>query len=136
MSDITIDEKRTMREIAGRIKEIRGRLELSRLRMADMLGVSYSSMGKYLNGTQMVGLSVLLRLSAYLGVSLDWLLIGHGEMMRDEGEARKQRMEPLVESLLEDEDLCRLVEGLIADAGLRYDVLNYFFKVTNGAGDP
>ncbi len=134
MNEIKIDEIRMMKEIAGRMQEVRRRMELPRLRMAEILGMSYSSMGKYFNGTQTVGVPVLLRLSAYLGVSLDWLLVGHGGMMRDEVEERKRRMEPLVESLLEDGDLCSLVEGLLADAGLRYEVLNYFFKAKNRIG--
>lgn len=131
MNDVKIDEKHMIKEIAGRIREVRERMALPRLRMAEILGVSYSSVGKYVNGTQMLTVPVLLRLSAYLGISLDWLLTGRGGMMRDEQEEQKRRMEPLVEQLLGDKDLCALLEKLLRDSWLRYEVLHYFYNARN-----
>ena len=51
-------------------------------RLAKVLGIGNGAAGEYCNGVKLPGARKLRALSDALGVSVDWLLSGEGEMMR------------------------------------------------------
>lgn len=66
--------------VANRLIQLRKSLGLTRPQMARRLGVTDNAYGKNENGQTLPGYHSLHRLSNELGVSMDWLFFGKGEM--------------------------------------------------------
>lgn len=68
-----------MNEFSERLKLLRERKEISLTELASQLGLAKSLLWRYEAGKSEPGLSVLLKLSEYFGVTLDWIS-GNGEI--------------------------------------------------------
>lgn len=66
-------------DIRERIRTLRGALRLTQKQLADKLGISVSAVKKYESGTA-PGADVLEKF-ARLGVNLNWLLLGDGDVL-------------------------------------------------------
>ena len=62
-----------IRYIAGRIKYLRLKKNISQAKLADDLGVSRVSMSYYETGTRTPDIELLIKIANYFGVSLDYL---------------------------------------------------------------
>ena len=72
--------QRVQKEVGLRLKKLREILDLSQGKLARILGVSQSAVSKWEAGERDIPTAVLLKLKQQLGVNLDWLLSGEGEM--------------------------------------------------------
>lgn len=67
-----------MNEFSERLKLLRERKDISLSELAIQLGVAKSLLWRYEAGKSEPGLSLLMKLSDYFGVTLDWIS-GNGE---------------------------------------------------------
>lgn len=72
--------ERVQKEVGLRLKKLREILDLSQGKLARILGVSQSAVSKWEAGERDIPTAVLLKLKQQLGVNLDWLLSGEGEI--------------------------------------------------------
>ncbi len=64
------------REIGKRIRALRMAKKMTQQQLADVLGITLSSVGRFEGGIIMASLDVLVELSLYFEVSLDHLVFG------------------------------------------------------------
>lgn len=64
---------------AERIKELRENKEISQTQLADLMHISQSSISEYESGKQQPPLSMLIQLSEFFDVNIDYLL-GHSDI--------------------------------------------------------
>jgi transcriptional regulator with XRE-family HTH domain len=67
-----------LKAIGRRIREIRG-FDLTQAEFARMLGIGQSQLSKYELGQSAPTMQILLKLKAYSGRSVDWILTGKSE---------------------------------------------------------
>jgi DNA-binding XRE family transcriptional regulator len=72
-----IDSRPDLRAIGRRIREIRG-FDLTQAELGRILGVGQTQLSKYEMGHSVPTLELLLRLKAYSGRSIDWIVTGEG----------------------------------------------------------
>lgn len=65
-----------------RFKKLRTDLRISKVALADLLGVTRNTIFKYEADVIFPSVSVMLSLVERFNISLDWLLTGHGEQYR------------------------------------------------------
>lgn len=94
-------------EVAGRIRAIRKALDLSRPRIAEKLGCSPMSWKAYEQGKSWPGGRILSDLRS-LGVSIDWLLTGQGQMFAPPAGDAAASQDCLVDETL----LCEVIEAV------------------------
>ena len=70
-----IDSRPDLRAIGRRIREIRG-FDLTQAEFGRILGVGQTQLSKYEMGHSVPTLELLLRLNAYSGRSIDWIVTG------------------------------------------------------------
>jgi DNA-binding transcriptional regulator YiaG len=70
-----IDSRPDLRAIGRRIREIRG-FDLTQAEFGRILGVGQTQLSKYEMGHSVPTLELLLRLKAYSGRSIDWIVTG------------------------------------------------------------
>ena len=66
-----------LKAIGRRIREIRG-FELSQVEFGRVLGLPQTQVSKYELGLSVPTVEILLKLKAYSGKSIDWILTGDG----------------------------------------------------------
>lgn len=81
----------TEQQIYERIKETRQSLGLSQKAISDKLGCSYQAWQGYEAGNNLPGGKILQKLNN-LGVSVDWLLTGHGSLAEEAKSFNPDRM--------------------------------------------
>lgn len=74
--------KPNLENIGRRIREIRG-FDLTQAQFADMLGIRQNTLSSYEKGRIVPTLEMLLKLKAYSGKSIDWIVTG--EEKRSDG---------------------------------------------------
>jgi transcriptional regulator with XRE-family HTH domain len=67
--------KLDLKNIGRRIREIRG-FDLTQVQFAGMLGTRQNTLSNYENGKFVPTLEMLLKLKAYSGKSIDWIVTG------------------------------------------------------------
>lgn len=67
-----------MNDFAWRLKFLREQKDLSLSKLAEDINTTKSALSRYENGKMEPGLKVMIKLSEYFNVSLDWLA-GNGE---------------------------------------------------------
>lgn len=69
----------------GRLKQARARKQLTQSRVAELLGIDFTTISKYENDRSQPDYDTLLRLAGLYEVSVDWLLTGelYGERRRN-----------------------------------------------------
>lgn len=74
-----------MKEIVQRINEVKDHYRLSGRALAARIGMTYTTINNYLNGTKAPSLEFVVNLkSTFVGISMDWLLAGEGSMFKSE----------------------------------------------------
>lgn len=73
-----------------RLKEVRESLAYNQERMAALLGLSRDSYAKKEVGETYPGYTVLMKLGANYDISMDWFLLGRGEMLFKEQAEEKE----------------------------------------------
>lgn len=68
-----------MNEFAIRLKMMREQKDISLSQLAEAVGSTKSALSRYENGKMEPGLKILIRLSKYFGVTLDWMA-GNGNI--------------------------------------------------------
>ncbi|WP_144753061.1 helix-turn-helix domain-containing protein [Bartonella saheliensis] len=82
-------EAKPKTELAKRFREVRHALGFTeRKQFAEHLGVTAGSIGTYETGISEPTASALSKYQEICGVSLDWLVTGHGEMFSDMAKAK------------------------------------------------
>lgn len=69
--------------IASRIRLVLGGTGLSIKDFAKKCGIPYSSLQNYLRGERQPNADALILLNARLGISIDWILTGQGDMRQE-----------------------------------------------------
>ncbi len=85
-----------MDTIGERLRFLRKRLGLSQKEMAQKLGISRVALARYENNKRYPDTAILAKIAQILGVSLDWLVTGKGEMFTSE---RDELLNELVNEL-------------------------------------
>ena len=88
-----------LRESGLRIKKLRKQKGLTQEQLADKLNISTSNLGKLERGLQGLSIDLLIELSIFFDVSLDYILLGR-EMQTD---ALKRQIHSMLEQLMEIE---------------------------------
>lgn len=86
-----------------RLKELRKRANKTQIDIANYLGVSFQAYSNYENGNREIGLDMLVKLSAYYGVSIDYILGVKNSNISDsyeEIEISEHRLIPLLGSVV------------------------------------
>lgn len=86
-----------------RLKELRKRANKTQIDIANYLGVSFQAYSNYENGNREIGLDMLVKLSAYYGVSIDYILGVKSSNTPDcyeEVEINEHRLIPLLGSVV------------------------------------
>ncbi|MCP5047064.1 MAG: helix-turn-helix transcriptional regulator [bacterium] len=71
-------------DIGNRLKELREVLQLSRTEIAKKLGIVASTYARYEGGGSIPLFATFTKLASLYDVSLDWLMMGRGEMFHKE----------------------------------------------------
>ena len=69
------------REIADRLRVALARLGMTMAELSKKSGMPYRSIQNYLSGKQNPGAEALIKIKEALGVNIDWILTGVGEML-------------------------------------------------------
>jgi transcriptional regulator with XRE-family HTH domain len=72
-----IQPRLDLKAIGRRIREIRG-FDLTQAELGRILGIGQAQLSKYEKGENALTLELLLRLKAYSGRSIDWIVTGEG----------------------------------------------------------
>ncbi len=137
-----INHRKTLQEVAGRLKELREHLNYSRKEMAARLGVTRNGYTKNENGDTLPGIPSLRRLSRDLDISMDWLLFNRGPMyfpekLPEEPEPPKEEIKeeppekeeenkaPRIEEIMPD--VRELLDHMEKDPLFRHKVLLDFY---------
>jgi transcriptional regulator with XRE-family HTH domain len=67
-----------LKAIGHRIREIRG-FDLTQAEFGQALGIGQTQLSKYEKGQSVPTLEFLLKLKAYSGKSIDWIVTGEGD---------------------------------------------------------
>lgn len=62
--------------MSKRLREARGRADMTQKQLADLAGIATSSVSAYEKGLKVPALDVAARIASALGVSLDWIVNG------------------------------------------------------------
>lgn len=72
-------EKKKREALAARLKRRRVEMKMNQERMAEYLGIAYSTYTKLETAQQSASLNTLINISQKMGLSLDYLVFGNGE---------------------------------------------------------
>ena len=109
-----MDEK-TKKEIGKRIRRFRETKELKQNQLAEMLGISHSTLSRIESGGVKPTVEILFKIQSLLDVSIDWIFTGEGAPMRM----------PSIES---SEDLRELVKEMRKNKVTKHAVLKFFYQ--------
>lgn len=87
--------------ISSRLKRVIEVSGMSITGFAEKCGVPYSSMQNYLRGEREPKIDALVSISSHMGISIDWLLTGVGEMRKGTASPLGPALSPKEERLLE-----------------------------------
>lgn len=87
--------------ISIRIKELREKKKLSKKDFSSKIGVDNSQYGKFESGKLTPTIQQLMVISSNFGVSIDWLLMGEGNMLRGAEPVAQQSASEEVASLID-----------------------------------
>ncbi|QEE11483.1 helix-turn-helix domain-containing protein [Bartonella krasnovii] len=88
-------EAKPKTKLAQRFREVRHALGFTeRKQFAEHLGITAGSIGTYETGISEPTASALSKYQEICGVSLDWLVTGHGEMFSDRAKAKAAGLKP------------------------------------------
>lgn len=93
-------EKNEQMGIKNRLKQIKDTKRLNLKEFSEVSGVSYRSLQNYLSGEREPNVAGLLSLCTHMGVNINWLLTGEGEMFIGSGGG--EYLTPSEQTLLED----------------------------------
>lgn len=85
----------------SRLREALASLGFSIKDAAESAGIPYRSMQNYLRGEREPGAEALKLISEQLGISVDWLLTGEGEMRKGASSPNSVELTPQESALLE-----------------------------------
>jgi len=130
---MAIYEKKTLRAVGERLKQLREHLDYSRQKMGALLDLTANGYGKNENGETFLSIASLRGLSKDLNVSMDWLLFNRGSMFFPEQTAEEKepvKMEEEKAPGIKDSmpDVRQLLDYMEQDSLFRHEVLVYFFK--------
>lgn len=83
-----------MSAFKDRMNELFKELNLTQVSLSKKTGVSQSSLSEYLLGKKEPTISVVMKIAEALDISLDWLLLGKGEMFQDNAAKPKRQIHP------------------------------------------
>lgn len=86
-----------LKESGLRIKKLRKKKELTQEQLANKLNISTSNLGKLERGLQGLSIDLLIELSIFFDVSLDYILLGR-ELQTDK---LKRQIHTMLEQLIE-----------------------------------
>ena len=99
--------KKTTKEIALRLQEVRKQTALSSAEMALRLGVSTGCYAKNEGGLHIPNLDSLRRLTMDFDISMDWFLFGKGPRLYKEKSEREKELEKTVEEMTRSSEALR-----------------------------
>lgn len=103
--------------LGARIASLRQGFGLSQAELAKRLHISTSAVGMYEQGRREPSVNTLIALSREFGVSLDYLLSGRPECVRDVSALHRMVEErcqhPVVDSASKEEIICHLLWALL-----------------------
>jgi hypothetical protein len=70
-----VQSRPDLKAIGRRIREIRG-FDLTQSEFGNILGISQAQLSKYEKGQRFANIDLLLKLKAYSGRTIDWILTG------------------------------------------------------------
>jgi transcriptional regulator with XRE-family HTH domain len=133
-----MDRKELLREVSGKLFLLRKSLHLNKIGMSLGMGMSVSSYYKNEAGLNGLDMLTMHKLAKKFNISLDWLVLGRGEMIyKSPNEIKKEVSQSLekistheTEKNNEDlrEDLKELMDHMDCIPLLRYEVLTMFHK--------
>lgn len=86
-----------LKESGLRIKKLRKKKELTQEQLANKLNISTSNLGKLERGLQGLSIDLLIEISIFFDVSLDYILLGR-ELQTDK---LKRQIQTMLEQLIE-----------------------------------
>jgi transcriptional regulator with XRE-family HTH domain len=103
----------SLREIGKRIEKVKAEFRYSNQQLGDICGISYTAIANIINGiTKDPSVSVFANLSSKLGISLEWLLFGKGEMLiKNQGQSKKDHPEAIKFLKQENENLKTIIDS-------------------------
>lgn len=122
-------DKNTRKEIGARLRAIREKLALKQGQFAGKLGVVRSTCSRAERGESFLPMEAMQELAKYLNASLNWLILGQGEMFLPKPTMGAEALDFVTENT-EVEELLLLMKRLPL---FKYSVLQYFlrFKTDN-----
>lgn len=98
-----------MNEFGKRLKFLRDERDLPMSKLAEAVGSTKSALSRYENGTMDPGLKVLIKLSDYFGVTMDWLA-GNGDINNIQYSNKEKYFAAINECIKEEISPDKLVE--------------------------
>lgn len=112
-----------MKDIVGRVNELRNYNNLSGRAFAAKIGMKYTTVNNYLNGTKDPTLDFIMHIkSTFMDVSYDWLLNGVGSMFKED--------KPTDEALLKE--LAEMKVKLLVQEGITKELRDMLLEKNNG----
>ena len=112
-----------MKDIVDRINELRNYNNLSGRAFASKIGMKYTTVNNYINGTKDPTLDFIMHIkSTFVDVSYDWLLDGKGSMFKED--------KPTDESLLKE--LAEAKVKLLVQEGITKELRDMLLEKNNG----
>jgi transcriptional regulator with XRE-family HTH domain len=109
-----------MKELNGiskRIEKVKTEFRYSNQQLGKICGVSYTAIANIINGvTKDPSISLFVNITIKLGVSIEWLLFGKGEMLiKNSGQSKKDHPEAIKFLQQENENLKTIIHSKEAE---------------------
>lgn len=112
-----------MKDIVDRVNELRNYNNLSGRAFAAKIGMKYTTVNNYLNGTKDPTLDFVMHIkSTFVDVSYDWLLDGAGSMFKED--------KPTDDALLKE--LAEAKVKLLVQEGITKELRDMLLEKNNG----
>ena len=112
-----------MKDIVERVNELRNYNNLSGRAFAAKIGMKYTTVNNYLNGTKDPTLDFIMHIkSTFIDISYDWLLNGVGSMFKED--------KPNDEALLKE--LAEMKVKLLVQEGITKELRDMLLEKNNG----
>lgn len=122
----------TLESISSRLRQIRHHLNYGQNKMSQMIGIGQMTYGKNERGLHLPNTTTLISLHQRLGISIEWLLFGHGPMYWQEIREKNKDSQELESSNQELNEMISLMKRISL---LYHSIMMHYqkFKIDNKA---